>query len=433
MYSGLCFCSDRQTLEGHGIFMRKRYWAVPGFIMAVVVLINFIAWNSTEFCDFYVAQIFPIWVNMYGRLTSLFPFSVGEIMLVLGVLLLAAGFILLLFMVALFLHDLGCKKNRLLHKDPGTRFSSPFSSKVYRFAGKYFRTLACICTGAALIMTLNCFPLYHCSTFEEKYLDTRERDYTLDELAALRDYVVLKVNTLSRSLERDDNGNVIYTGNMEQAAIESMQKLGRDYGQLAGYYVTPKELACSDFISQQSMRGYYFPFSMEANYNGVMTALNKPSTMCHELAHTKGFIYEDEANLIGFLACVGSDDPYFQYSGYLSVLNYIDNDFYNATGKNRSIYNAHIKIASEVKCDNRFLTEDTKKSIEEKAVVKTETVKKAASQFVNTNLLINGIPEGALSYANVVGLLMEYYDGDFDELPGTAVPGEEYLVADGIQ
>ena len=45
-------------------------------------------------------------------------------------------------------------------------------------------------------------------------------------------------------------------------------------------------------------------------------------------------------------------------------------------------------------------------------------------------LPIYGIPEGSLSYAKVVGLLMEYYDGDFDSLPGTVAPGEEYFLVE---
>ncbi|MFQ8979614.1 MAG: DUF3810 family protein [Waltera sp.] len=44
--------------------------------------------------------------------------------------------------------------------------------------------------------------------------------------------------------------------------------------------------------------------------------MEKPATMCHELAHIRGYIYEDEANFIAFLACVESDDSTFQYAGY---------------------------------------------------------------------------------------------------------------------
>ena len=61
------------------------------------VLLNIISRIWKGFSNFYVNQIFPVWVETYGRLTGLFPFSVGEWMLYLAVLLvfaLAAGGIL---------------------------------------------------------------------------------------------------------------------------------------------------------------------------------------------------------------------------------------------------------------------------------------------------------------------------------------------------
>ena len=49
-----------------------------------------------------------------------------------------------------------------------------------------------------------------------------------------------------------------------------------------------------------------------------MPYYNIPHTICHELSHLKGFMREDEANFIGYLACIGSDSPDFRYSGYLT-------------------------------------------------------------------------------------------------------------------
>lgn len=129
------------------------------------------------------------------------------------------------------------------------------------------------------------------------------------------------------------------------------------------------------------MQGYYFPFSMEANYNNVMYISNKPFTMCHELAHTRSYIYEDEANLIGYLACIGSDDLFFRYSGYLGLLNYVNNDYYKSVSKNE--YASHVAINALVRqpLSYRRVLETGR----EKAVVKTETVKAAASTFIDTN------------------------------------------------
>ena len=147
---------------------------------------------------------------------------------------------------------------------------------------------------------------------------------------------------------------------------------------------------------------------MEANYNDVMYVMNMPSTMCHELAHLKGFIREDEANLIGYLACVQSEDIYFCYSGYLSVLYYIDRDFRQAAGYER--YLAAAPILPQVHEDNVFLTERERARVEETASVGAEVVDAVSDQLSDVGLRLNGVPEGRLSYSKVVGLLLRYYD-----------------------
>ena len=73
-------------------------------------------------------------------------------------------------------------------------------------------------------------------------------------------------------------------------------------------------------MCQMYMCGYYFPFSMEANYNDVMGIMKKPAICAMNWRISGDISNEDEANFIAFLACVESDDAAFQYSGYLSVL-----------------------------------------------------------------------------------------------------------------
>ena len=63
--------------------------------------------------------------------------------------------------------------------------------------------------------------------------------------------------------------------------------------------------------------------------------------------------------------------------------------------------------------DDRFLTEDAWKRVEERAVLDTEAVKRAADAFIDTNLKVNGISDGKASYSHVVGLLRgSYYSQD---------------------
>lgn len=378
---------------------RKSIIPVPVlFIILICVLLNFVAWKSAAFSDFYVKNIFPVITLLYGRLTSVFPFSVGEIMLVFIVLFVLFSVIFVLVHSCFLVYgNSAASVGKRYFK--AQKVFERISNVLYKISPVL---MAIICT----VMTLNCFILYHTSKIQLfSGADSTECD--IQQLAELRDYVVKKCNELAKEVPHDENGNVIYEGDMQKTAIAAMSNISDRFPRLGGYYVTPKALYFSDFMSQQYMQGYYFPFSMEANYNDTMSIMNKPFTMCHELAHTHGYIYEDEANFLGFLACISSDDPVFQYSGYLGVLNYINNDFYNAVSK--AEYNSHVKISARVKYDNQFMTDEAWVKVEEKAVVKTETVKKAAETFIDTNLKVNGVSSGKCSYSHVVALIMDYY------------------------
>lgn len=378
----------------------KKKYGVIGVLWVLIILTNILAWNSTAFCDWYISHIFPIWVESYGRLTGLFSFSVGEIMLVIFAALVV---ILLLVGIAAAV----CKVVYVIQKK---KKKLPAGMRYYGFG------MLVLFTCVGIIMTLNCFILFHGSTFPEKYMEERaQKQYKLSELEELRNVVVSECNRLSKLVERDENGNVVYDGDMKAQAIQEMKRLGEIYPQLAGFYPSPKGFYFSGFFSQQKMMGYYFPFSMEANYNTKMYITNTPGTLCHELAHLKGFIYEDEANFIGYLACVDSEDIFFKYSGYLSVLYYLDNDYYAAIGENRAIYEQQLPISKQVRKDKVFLTPEAWAKVEEKAVLSTETVSKASNAFVETNLSLNGIADGMVSYSRVVELLLKYYDTGSEE------------------
>ena len=338
-------------------------------LLAFSAVFLLISWNSTAFSDYYTEHIFPVITTPYAYLTSLAPVSVGELMLIALLPILLGALISAL-----------CKH--------------------------FWKGFPLFVAFVVTLMSLNCFVLYHCSPI--KVSENAPQEYDLEQLTQLRDYIVTQCNTLATQVPHDEAGNVIYTEDMAVRAKEAVAALSDEYPKLSGFLVTPKPLMLSWFMSQQYMQGYYFPFSMEANYNDDMYIMNKPFTMCHEISHTKGYIYEDEANFLGFLACIGSDDIMFRYSGYLGVLNYVNNDFYKAV--DRSVYDSHVKISEQVKYDNQFLTDEAWRKVEESSPLDTETVKKAADTFIDTNLKVNGVSSGKVSYTHVVGLLLEYYN-----------------------
>lgn len=62
---------------------QKKKWkiTIPISLIILSLCLNLAAWFSSSFCNYYVMHIFPVWVETYGRLTGMFSFSVGEIML----------------------------------------------------------------------------------------------------------------------------------------------------------------------------------------------------------------------------------------------------------------------------------------------------------------------------------------------------------------
>ncbi len=149
---------------------------------------------------------------------------------------------------------------------------------------------------------------------------------------------------------------------------------------------------------------------MEANVNGNMYIANYPDVYCHELAHTRGYIYENEANFLSFLACIGSGDPFLQYSGYLSVLTYVEEDCVRSLSEDEfsQAIGWHERIST---IDLAFLTPGTWERIEEDAILDTEVVDQISDTVTDTSLKVNGVESGIVSYSEVVGLLLQYYDG----------------------
>ena len=186
---------------------RKRILYVS--ILGLVAVLNILAWISTPFCDWYITNIFPVWVNTYGRLTGLFPFSVGEILLAAGVLLTLAALVLgIVFVICITVPAYRRKKDR------------GFTA----FIKGFYKVYAWIALGVSLVMTLNCTLLYHGSTFSEKYLwASGEEDYDLETLVAVRNFVVRQCNELSAKVERDESGDIIYEGDMKHSLRELKQ------------------------------------------------------------------------------------------------------------------------------------------------------------------------------------------------------------------
>lgn len=368
--------------------IKSRYWLTVMIMMLVLIVFNILT-VSEGFCNFFTANIMPIFLNTYGRLTDIFPFSFGEIMIILGILIIFAAAIIAVLMI-------------ILRKKKG----------FFRFSKVFYKTFLMIILSAALLMTFNCSIPYGCSELEMK---KHAGYYSINELELLRNYLTEKCNEYAASFPRDSSGRLIYDPDVDKLNREAkrmMHKLSDEFPRLSGFYPDIKPIFNSTLMSQSYTLGIYFPFSLEANYNPKMYVMNYAATFCHEYSHLKGYMQEDEANFIAYLACLLSDDPYFVYSGYLSVLFYVDDAYWNnIADTDQKRYYKQPQISDAVYTDSAYLTPEAWKEVEEAAVFDTTKVDKVSDSFTEGYMEYYGIEDGMASYGRVAELLLQYYDG----------------------
>lgn len=353
-------------------------------LLAVMVILNIVAWESRAFSDFYAAHIYPLWTQTYGRLTSLLPFSFGEILIMIAVfgipLSLAAMVILLIVMKG--------RRKKI--------------AKIFGFV--YGWIIAFVVTTE----TLNCFILYHCSTFAELN-GIAVMEHTDEELEALGAQLVEEINACAEDVIRDENGRFVLSADLDDTARNAVAGLSDEFKNLDGYYVKPKSIICSFFMSQMDLMGIYFPFSMEANYNADMFAAKQPATICHEIAHTKGYIQEDEANFIAFMACERSDNADYRYSGYLSALTQVRNKIFEYADYDKKV--AFDNSISDLVWTDMDANSEYWENVKEAddTVFDSQTVSEVSDKAMETSLQLNGVEDGKKSYGRMVDLMLNYY------------------------
>ena len=355
-----------------------RLFAISLVLAAASAVLGACARMVPGFAHTYSITVYPVLVNTIGRFSSIFQFSLSE-----------AG----LYLAAVF-----CILNLLfLIKKPLAALSRLFF-------------LACL---LLFLYTADCGINYYRTPFSYEAGMVMEQSST-GELYSLCLFLTEQIN--STLTETDHSGDALkglYPGQTEDTplpsaamlrelgmeGVKSMKGLGTAYPQLSGYYPYPKPLMNPRLLSIQQLCGIYSPFTIEANYNREMPYYNIPHTICHELSHLKGFMREDEANFIGYLACIGSDSPDFRYSGYLTGWVYAGNAL--AKADLEAYYGLYGRLAPEAARDlawnNQFWDRFDGK------------VAEASTQLNDRYLKANNQEDGVRSYGRMVDLMLAYY------------------------
>lgn len=364
--------SDKKNRTGgRSIYIYILLSGAALFLVSAALML--LAAGTDSFAQWYSVCIYPLLVSVIGRFMGLFPFSVAEVCIY---LLLAAFAGSLLYTVI-----------KIVRRRNGKEVLFRWFASVVMAAGIL-----------AFLYTAGCGINYYRRPFSQTEGIVTYR-YSSEDLEAVCRWLTEEVNVRSGSVSRDENGVMELDGPEGEGAVDAMEKLGEKFSSLEGFYPRPKKLAVSEVLSYQGLTGIYLPFTIEANYNGDMTAYNIPFTVCHELSHLRGFMEEREANFIAFLACIGSERMDFQYSGYLSGWVYCMNALYRIDADRWAEVRSSLTEAAEQDLNANSAFWDRYEG----------PVRETAEQINDTYLKVNGQADGVESYDRMVDLIVAYF------------------------
>ena len=319
-------------------------------------------------------------VGSVGRICSLLPFSLSELLL----LIFLAG---LLGWLGVAFWQLSVLAGSWL----GRTNRGGFKNFWRRSAAVALR----VCIVLFALFTFQCGINYHRQTFSQR-AGFVMAESTKEELVDLCWALTEELNQAAGEITVDENGACRLKENLEERARAAMLAAAQEYPELSGYYPRAKGVWNSWALSYQQLLGIYSPFTIESNYNRDMPEYNKPSAICHELSHLKGFMREDEANFIAYLACRASQDEDFRYSGSMLAYVYSMNALYRA---DRDLYREiRTQLCSqaerELELQNAFWN------------AYEGPVAEVSNKMNDTYLKVNAQGDGTRSYGRMVDLLL---------------------------
>lgn len=355
--------------------MDKRILMLVVFIPASL-LFTLYAKFDIDFAEFYALKIYPVFAESISVFTSKFKFSLAE-------------FIIIFLIIAVIIYLLITLTNTIINK----------SSEYLK---NFFLNMAAAMSLIYFLFVLFCGMNYYRYEFTH-YSGLEIQESTKVELVNLCEILISDANEARAKLNTSSEGtaelfDVNYYGTTERAK-KSFDIISEEYTVLKGSYPYPKLVKFSNVMSNMRITGVFFPFTFEVNVNVDVPPYQLPSTMLHELVHLRGFMREDEANFIAYLASINSGYEDFSYSGTMLALSHSMNALYHED------YDAYKRLYSsyseEVKNDLKY-SNNYWKQFETKVA---EVSNKVNDSYLKANNQVDGVN----SYGRMVDLLLAYY------------------------
>lgn len=355
----------------------KIRWIISAIAAAVAGSAILAAKMSTPFADWYAFNIYPIIQRIFSGISGVFPFSLGEITVIAAVLL--AVFAVVYFII------------RLIRPKDSRR----------GFLHSSLATLVMTLCLIGFMFVFNCGINYYRSPFSV-YSGIEIKKYTKEQVLEVLEHTISEVNILSEEIELDADGRCIIPENYLDLTTAAMKNIAVTYPVLNSYYPHAKPVLHSELWCYTKIVGVFTPFSMEANFNTCDTSESIGLTICHELSHLTGFMREDEANFIAYVACRESGDKYLKYSGCYHTMTQLLNAYAREVGDEeyaRVWQQINPVTINQIHMENEFWRQ-------------FDTPVADVSYVINdTYLKVNNQSDGEKSYGRMVDLVIaEYYE-----------------------
>jgi len=355
--------------------------------------------------DFVATYISSPVKSFLGLLSSIYPFSIME------VLCTAAG-IFLIYYIIISIRDTSRRREK------------------WKLLGKRLLPVLVV---AAYIWSLFCWLWssgYHTTGFAERY-DFSNDGVSREDLVAVTLYFAEKANELADEVQRDHDGR--YIADRRKMFAESTgiyRNISKEFPSLQGRLYPPKPMIYSWLMSITGYSGMYFALTGEAMINTQPPGTFMPATVAHEHAHQLGVFAEDEANFVGILACVTSENLTFEYAGYMLGLSYLLNALswpanWFASGPGEEWFVIYNSLSENVLRDreenfNFWTTRTTSNTgieiIDNILTTVAETASDAVDTIYDGYLKSQNQELGIRTYGACVDLLVEYFIDECEQV-----------------
>ncbi|MBR2970338.1 MAG: DUF3810 domain-containing protein [Clostridia bacterium] len=331
-------------------------------VLAAILALLLILRSIQSVSEWMASVVSRRWIEAASRIFGLLPFSVYELFLYVAIISLI---VLVVMAIVCF-----CHKN----KARGVSFLLTMVVIVLSFGNVY--TLS---AGFSYYRTDVDIP-----KCEKTFFTQEDKDFVV----RLAEEFFADFNEVGRAVERDEDGRTVlpYTiSELSDVFAEEYKRLDSDY--FSDYTPKAKAILSKNIMSHMHITGVFFAPFGEANVNPLTPDCSMPVTMAHELAHAKGVMREDEANLVAYWVTVTSDDPYLRYSGYRACYSYMFNivAYFDSDKANELYANIDECIKKEWTLTGEFWSQFT-------------LLHDIAEWFNNVYLKLQGQKEGTGSY-----------------------------------